>query len=152
MMQSAQDDELFVANAEIDGRTCAVTVRVAFDGIEHVGYLWFREPDWDEDEGIRDHGAIPGQSPNDVLERARALSAHDLTLRYRRALSERRRYHGLRVITTEFLAQIRYLNKVATSMRAGLLGVDEAAAEIAATERRLHEMVSQIRGLAGVAT
>lgn len=151
-MQNVQDDELFVTSAEIDGRPCAVTVRVAFDGIEHVGYLWFREPDWDEDEGIRDQGAIPGQSPNEVLERAQALSPLDLTLRYRRAQSGRRRYHGLRVATTAFLDQIRYLNKLATSMRAGLLGMEEAAAEIAATERRLHDMVSEIREFAGVAS
>lgn len=152
MTEHAQGDELFVTNADIDGRACAVTVHVAFDGIEHVGHLWFREPDWEEDEGLRDHGAIPGRSPNDVLEHARALTAHDLTLRYRRAVSERRRFHGLRVATAEFLAQIRHLNKVATSMRAGLLGVEEAAAEIAATERRLHGMVSQLRELAGVAS
>ena len=59
---------------------------------------------------------------------------------------------GLRLLTQEVLAQIRYLNKVATSMRAGLLDVDEAATEIANTEQRLHDMVGQLRVYAGVVT
>jgi hypothetical protein len=36
-------------------------------------------------------------------------------------------------------------------MRAGLLDVQEAAGEIDSTERRLHEMVGQLRLFAGVA-
>ncbi len=48
------------------------------------------------------------------------------------------------------LNSIRYLNKVATSMRAGLLDVDEAAAEIDETEKKLHAMVGQLRHYAGV--
>ena len=147
-----EDEELFVTAVDIDGRTYNVTVRVSFDGIEHVGHLCYRDADWDEDEGVRDFGAIPGRAPEEILEHARALTEHDLTLRHRRALSERRRYHGLRHVTHEVLNQIRYLNKVATSMRAGLLDLDEAASEITGTERRLHAMVDELRVFAGVAT
>ena len=39
---------------------------------------------------------------------------------------------------------------VATSMGAGLLGIEEAAAEIDATEQRLHELVARLRHVAGV--
>jgi hypothetical protein len=145
-------EELFVTGVDIDGRSYNVTVLVEFDGIEHVGHLWFRDAEWDEDEGVRDHGALPGRSPDDVALQARALSEHDLTLRFRRALSERRRFHGLRHITHEVLNQIRYLNKVATSMRAGLLDLDEAASEIAGTEKRLHAMVDELRVFAGVSS
>jgi hypothetical protein len=129
-----------------------VSVLVEFDGIEHVGHLWFADADWDEDEGVRDHGPLPGRSPNDILAAARARAGDDLVRRYRRAVAERRRFHGLRQITQEVLAQIRYLNQVATSMRAGLLDVEEAASEIDSTERRLHEMVGQLRLFAGVST
>ena len=146
----SEDEELFVTTTEIDGRTYSVTIRVDFDGIEHVGHLLFRDADWEEDDGVRDHGSIQGRTPNDILLAARALSAHELALRHRRAVSERRRFNGLRHITQEVLSQIRYLNKVATSMRAGLLDVDEAATEIASTEQRLHEMVGQLRLYAGV--
>lgn len=145
------EEELFVTTTEIDGRTYSVTLRVEFDGIEQVGHLLFRDADWAEDEGIRDHGSIPGRTRHDVLTVARALTDHELALRHRRAVSERRRFNGLRLLTQEVLAQIRYLNKVATSMRAGLLDVDEAASEIANTEQRLHEMVGQLRTYAGVA-
>jgi hypothetical protein len=128
-----------------------VTVKVDFDGIEHVGYLQFRDAEWEEDEGVRDHGIIPGRTRDDVQAAARAFTGHELTLRHRRAMSQRRRFSGLRHLTQEVLNQIRYLNKVATSMRAGLLDVDEAANEIANTEERLHEMVGQLRIYAGVA-
>jgi hypothetical protein len=146
------DDELFVTTTEIDGRMYSVTVRVEFDGIEHIGHLLFRDSEWEEDEGIRDHGTIPGRTGEDIQAVARGLTNHELALRHRRAVSERRRFTGLRLLTQEVLAQIRYLNKVATSMRAGLLDVDEAATEIANTEQRLHDMVGQLRVYAGVVT
>lgn len=153
-MPAMQEDEeeLFVTTTDIDGRTYSVSVRVDFDGIEHVGHLLFRDSDWEEDEGLCDHGMIPGRSRDDIQSAARALSNHDLTLRHRRAISDRRRFNGLRHLTQEVLTQIRYLNKVATSMRAGLLDVEEAANEIASTEQRLHDMVGQLRNYAGVAT
>ena len=146
------DEELFVTTTEIDGRAFSVTVRVEFDGIEHIGHLQFRDSEWEEDEGIRDHGTIPGRTREDIQLTAQGFTHHELTLRHRRAISERRRFSGLRQLTQEVLAQIRYLNKVATSMRAGLLDVDEAATEIASTEERLHDMVGQLRMYAGVTT
>ena len=146
------DEELFVTTTDIDGCTYSVTVRVDFDGIEHVGHLFFRDSEWEEGEGIRDHGTIPGRTREDIQLTAQGFTHHELTLRHRRAISERRRFSGLRQLTQEVLAQIRYLNKVATSMRAGLLDVDEAATEIASTEERLHAMVGQLRMYAGVTT
>ena len=145
-----EEEELFVTTTEIDGRMYSVTVHVDFDGIEHVGHLLFRDSEWEDDEGVRDHGVISGRSGTDIQAAARTLSNHDLTLRHRRAIAGRRRFNGLRQLTQEVLAQIRYLNKVATSMRAGLLDVDEAANEIASTEARLHDMVGQLRSYAGV--
>jgi hypothetical protein len=149
MPLNGQLEELHVATVEIDGREFNVIVGVEFDGVEYVGHLWFNDEEWD-DEGFRDHGAIPGRSAEDVLAQAKALSANDLMLRFRRAQSDQRRYLGLRRITEEVLTNIRYLNKVATSMRAGLLDVEEAAAEIDSTERKLHAMIGQLRLFAGV--
>ena len=144
------DEELFVTTTDIDGRTYSVLVRIDFDGIDHVGHLVFRDAEWEEDEGVRDHGIISGRTPEDIKATAQEFTNHDLTLRHRRAISERRRFSGLRQLTIEVLGQIRYLNKVATSMRAGLLDVDEAATEIASTEERLHDMIGQLRAYAGV--
>jgi hypothetical protein len=152
MTNASQGEELFVSTVDIDGRSYNVTVSVEYDGIEFIGHLWFSDAEWDDDEGVRDQGPIPGATAQAIVESARALSQNDLAARYRRALAERRRYHGLRQVTQEVLSQIRYLNKVATSMRAGLLDLDEAASEIDSTEKRLHEMVGQLRLFAGVVT
>lgn len=149
MMMTTLAEPLHVTTVELEGRRFNVSVAVEYDGVEHVGHLWFADEEW-EDDGVRDHGAIPGHSPDEVLAHARQLSQPELALRYERAQSDKRRFHGLRRATEEVLNSIRYLNKVATSMRAGLLDVDEAAAEIDETERRLHEMVGQLRQYAGV--
>ncbi|MBK8646254.1 MAG: hypothetical protein IPN16_06900 [Gemmatimonadetes bacterium] len=146
---TAPIEQIHVTTVEIDERRFNVSVSVEFDGIEHVGHLWFEDEEWDDD-GLRDHGAIPGQSPEQVLSHARQLSQAELTLRFRRAQSDKRRFHGLRRVTDDVLNNIRYLNKVATSMRAGLLDVEEAAAEIDETEKKLHDMVGQLRNYAGV--
>jgi len=142
-------EQLHVTTIEIDGRSLNVSLAVEFDGVEHLGHLWFADEAW-EDDGIRDNGTINGSSAEDVLAHARQLSADDLILRFHRAQSEKRRCHGLRRATEEVLSNIRYLHKVATSMRAGLLDVEQAAAEIDETEQKLHSIVGQLRHYAGV--
>ena len=144
-----QKEELHVTTLEVEGRSFDVSIEVENDGVEHVGHLWFTDEAWDDD-GVRDHGSIPGHSADDVLRFARDLSSNDLTLRLARARAEQRRFHGLRTLTEQVLENIRHLNKVATSMRAGLLEVTEAAEEIDSTERQLHEMIDQVRLFAGV--
>ncbi len=54
-------------------------------------------------------------------------------------------------LTVEVLDNIRHLNALATSMRAGLVDMEEAAAEIDLTEDRLHELIDRLRPVAGVA-
>jgi hypothetical protein len=152
MTHAHEEEDLFVTTAEIDGRSYTVAVRIAFDGVEHVGHLLFRDAEWADDDGVLDFGTIPGRGPEEILANVRSLTEHELALRHRRAVAERRRFNGLRHLTQQVLDQIRYLNKVATSMRAGLLDVDEAASEIANTEQRLHEMVGQLRNWAGVSS
>ncbi|MBC7897556.1 MAG: hypothetical protein H7066_19205 [Cytophagaceae bacterium] len=149
MTSVGQKEELHVTSLDVDGRSFNVSIEVVNDGIEHVGHLWFTDEAW-EDDGIRDQGAIPGQSADDVLRYARELSESDLQLRFARARSDQRRFHSLRMLTEQVLENIRHLNKVATSMRAGLLEVTEAAEEIDSTERQLHEMIDQVRLYAGV--
>lgn len=149
MMTTERAEPVHITTIDVEGRRFNVTVAVEYDGVEHVGHLWFADEEW-EDEGVRDHGSIPGHTVDEVLQHARELRESDLLLRYERAQAEKRRFHGLRRATDDVLAHIRYLNKVATSMRAGLLDVDEAAAEIQETEKRLHEMVGQLRNFAGV--
>jgi len=150
MPETGQVEELHLTALDIGGRSYNVTVSVEHDGIEHVGHLWFTDAEW-EDGGLRDQGAIPGRSPEEVLQQSRKLSDQDLLLRFERAQAAQRRFHGLRSLTVQVLEDICYLNKVATSMRAGLLAVEEAAEEIDETEKRLHSRIDQLRHYAGVA-
>jgi hypothetical protein len=138
-----------LATIESDGRRYNVSVRVAFDGVEYVGRIWFADESWD-DLGLPDRGAIPGRTKDEVLVLARRLTDEELVKRHRRALSEKRRFGGLRKATDEILAKIRYLNQVAISMRAGLLDVEGAAQEIDLTEKQLHGLIDRLATYAGV--
>ena len=138
-----------IATIEHDGRRLDVSCRVAFDGVEYVGRLWFADERL-ADSGLPDRGALPGRSRDEVVALAKRLTTPELALRYRRAISERRRYHELRHATEEILSKIRYLNQVSISMRAGLLDQEGAAQEIELTEKQLHELVERLRYAAGV--
>ena len=138
-----------VATFEHEGRQVDVSCRIAFDGIEYVGRLWFAEPVKGEG-GITDRGAFPGRTRHEVVELAQRLSASELVLRYRRALAERRRYLELRHVTEDMLGKIRYLNQVSVAMRAGLLDEGGAAQELEITEKQLHDLVTRLRFAAGV--
>jgi hypothetical protein len=138
-----------VGSFELDGQTIEVRMRIIFDGVEHVGRLWFAEEGWD-DEGIPDRAAFPGRTKEEAYALAKRLLPHEFVARYRRAQAEKRRFHALRKITDDILAKIRFLNQVGLSMRAGLLDVEGAAQEIELTERQLHDLVDLLRPVAGV--
>lgn len=138
-----------ITSIEHLGRRYAVTCRIAFDGIEYVGRLWFAEEDW-EDNGLPDRAAIPGRTRDEVLDLARRLTPAELGLRHRRALAEKRRFLQLRRVTDDILTKIRYINQIAISMRDGLLDADGAHQEIDLTEKQLHDCVERLRHAAGV--
>ena len=148
----ALNDEIIqphVGTIEHSGRRYNVSVRIEWDGIEFVGRLWFADEAWD-DLGIPDRGAFPGRTLDEVIAQTTRLTQPDMTLRYKRALAEKRRFSALRRHTEEVLAKIRYLNQVAVSMRAGLLDVDGAAQEIDLTEQQLHALIDKLGENAGV--
>jgi hypothetical protein len=138
-----------IATIEHDGRRYSVSLRVVFDGIEYVGRLWFADDSWD-DLGLPDRGAFPGRTREEAIALARRLTTDELIRRHRRALAEKRKFHGLRRATDEVLSKIRYLNQVAISMRAGLLDVDGAAQEIELTEKQLHALIDRLATHAGI--
>lgn len=138
-----------IATITADERRLAVSLSISFDGIEHVGRLWFAEEEW-EDEGIPDRGTISARTTEEVFSAARALTELELLARHRRATVNKRRYLSLRAVTDEILRKVRYLNQVAVSMRAGLIDLDGAAQEIDYTEHQLHELVARLRDAAGV--
>jgi hypothetical protein len=138
-----------LTSLDLDERLYNVSVQISHDGVEFQGRLWFADDEW-EDAGMPDRGVLPGRSEDEVLGLAQRLNQDELTQRFRRAVAEKRRFHGLRTITGEVLSKIRYLNQVAISMRSGFLDVEAAAQEIDMTEVQLHELVSRLRTLAGV--
>ena len=125
------------------------SARVIFDGIEYVGRLWFADESL-SNPPLPDRAAFPGRTREEAIDLARRLTPQELEKRYRRALAEKRRFHGLRRATDEILSKIRYLNQVAISMRAGLLDLEGAAQELELTERQLHECINKLRDQAGV--
>jgi hypothetical protein len=139
-----------IATIDVEGRRYNVALRIDHDGVEFVGRLWFSDEAWAEDDGIVDQGVLPGKSPDAVIGQAQGFAERELVQRYRRALAQKRRFHALRRLTVEVLENIRHLNALATSMRAGLVEMDEAAAEIDQTEDRLHELIDRLRPVAGV--
>ena len=143
-------ESVHVTTVGIDGRRYDVFVEISHDGIEFLGALRFADEAWSEDAGVRDHGVLHGRKSDDVVAYARTLTESELVQRFRRAVNESRRYHGLRRVTGDVLDRIRHLNRVATSMRAGLLGLDDAAEEIDRTERELHALIDKLRHVAGV--
>jgi hypothetical protein len=139
-----------IATIDVDGQKYNVALRIEHDGIEFVGRLWFADEAWADDDGIVDQGVLPGRSADVVIGTAQTLGERELVQRYRRALAQKRRYYALRRLTVEVLDNIRHLNALATSMRAGLVDMSEAASEIDLTEDRLHELIDRLRNVAGV--
>jgi hypothetical protein len=140
-----------IATIEHDGKRLDVSCRIAFDGIEYVGRLWFADVAL-ADSGLMDRGGIPGRSREEVVGLAQRLTPPELALRYRRALAERRRFFDLRRVTDDILTRIRYMNQVSISMRAGLLDREGAAQELDLTEKQIRALVDELRSSAGIET
>ncbi len=132
-----------------DDREVRVTLHTAHDGIEMVGRLFFAEAQW-TNNGLPDRGVLPGRTIADVLALAQRLRPEELVQRYRRANAEKRRFHGLRQLTLELLAKVRYMNQVGVSVRTGMLDYEAAAQELDLTEMQMVELARQARHLAGV--
>lgn len=149
MQQADESVQPRVASIQVDGKTVTVSVLVSYDGVEYVGRLWFRDSEYDDD-AVPDRGQLSGRSKGEVERIARKLTESELLARYRRALTNKRRFLALRAATNEMLRNVRYLNQVAVSMRAGLIDPEGAAQEIDFAEHALHEIVARLRDVAGV--
>ncbi len=134
---------------EVEGKTYNVWLRLAYDGIEYIGRLWFADAST-ETIGIPDHGAVPGRTVDEALELARRLSADDLRRRCHRALAEKRRYVRLRRATDEILVNIKYMNRVAVNMRSGMLDAEGASQELELIRRQIEEIVKTLPSHAGI--
>jgi hypothetical protein len=137
-----------LSTIEMDGKPCDVSVRIAYDGIEYIGRLFFSDPA--TGVGIPDHGAIPGRTIEEAIQFARRLTLEDFTRRYHRARADKRRYSALRKATDEILMKIKYMNRVSINMRKGLLDAEGAKQEIELIQRQLREMIDRLPTQAGL--
>ncbi len=140
--------EQHLSTIEMDGKPCDVSVRIAYDGIEYIGRLFFSDPA--TGTGIPDHGAIPGRTIEEAINFARRLTLEDFTRRYHRARADKRRYSALRKATDEMLMKIKYMNRVSINMRKGLLDAEGAKQEIELIQKQLHEMIDRLPSQAGL--
>ena len=138
-----------VGTIEVDGKKYNVSIRLAYDGIEYIGRLWFADASTDS-IGIPDHGAVPARSVEEAVELARRLNEEDLKRRCHRALAEKRRYIKLRRATDDILINIKYMNRVAINMRSGMLDAEGASQELALIQRQIEEIVKTLPSHAGV--
>lgn len=132
---------------KVDGSVHNVSVRISYDGVEYLGRLWFADSVKDI-EGIPDYGVIPGRTAEDVLVAAKRLNADDLARRFHRAHAEKRRYIRLRRSVEEILAKVKYMNRVAISMRGGMLDVDAAEQELDLVTDQIQDIVSRLKEVA----
>lgn len=141
--------EHHLATIDADGALCDVIVRFSYDGLEHIGRLWFAGPAVNE-KPIPDHGAIPGRTVEEAIQMAERFTTDDLLRRFYRARAEKRKYLQLRRATEHFLDKVKYLNRVALSIKGGMLDEEGAKQEIEMTVRQMHDLVETMPALAGV--
>jgi len=132
---------------KVDGSVHNVSVRISYDGVEYLGQLWFADSVRDV-EGIADYGVVPGRTAEDVLVAAKRLNADDLARRFHRAHAEKRRYIRLRRSVEEILAKVKYMNRVAISMRGGMLDADAAEQELDLVTDQIQDIVSRLKEVA----
>ena len=132
----------------VDDRKYSVALRVGYDGVEHVGRLWFT----DTATGVayQDHGAIPGISALDAVRKAKAFNETEVEQRCYRALSEKRRFSKLRAATDKIIEKIKYLNRVAIGLEKGIIDRDGGNQELKEVQGQLLEIVRDLRYHAGV--
>ncbi len=134
---------------EADGKRYTVTIRTAYDGVEHVGRLFFAEVGA-PGPGIPDHSAIPGRTVEESFEMAQRFTPDDLMRRLHRAHADKRRYTQLRRAVDEIVAKVKYMNRVAVSMRGGMIDSEGANQELDLVEKQLIELVRRLKAMAGV--
>ncbi|HUF66369.1 MAG TPA: hypothetical protein VMM17_10395 [Gemmatimonadaceae bacterium] len=134
---------------EADGKRYAVTLRTAYDGVEHVGRLFFTEVGT-HGPGIPDHSAIPGRTVEESVAMAQRFTHDDLMRRLHRAHADKRRYTQLRRAVDEIVAKVKYMNRVAVSMRGGMIDTEGASQELDLIEKQLLELVRRLKTMAGV--
>ena len=132
----------------VDGQKFFVSLRVGYDGVEHIGRLMFTEAS--TEIVYQDHGGVPGINVMDAVRKAKEFTETQLEQRCHRALSEKRRFGRLRRATDQMINKIRHLNRVAVGLEKGLLDPQGGQLELDQAQTELMEIVKTLRLHAGV--
>src|ERR1700730_3299599 len=149
MGSSSASSEHEIRVISVDGHSYRTTLRVGFDGVEHIGRLWFIDKT-DSELAFLDHGAVPASTVEEEVRKSRAFSNGELEHRCHRALGEKRRFGKLRRATDEMINQIKYLNRVVINLRNGMLDRDSGTREIEQIQNQILEIVRSLPIHAGV--
>jgi hypothetical protein len=149
MGPSSANSEHEIRVITVDEHTYRTTLRVGFDGVEHIGRLWFIDT-VDSELAFLDHGAIPASTVEQAVRKAREFSDGELEHRCHRALGEKRRFGKLRRATDEMINQIKYLNRVVISLQSGMLDREGGQQEIQQIQNQILAIVRSLPIHAGV--
>ncbi len=141
--------EHHLATIDADGALCDVMVRFSYDGLEHIGRLWFSGPAVG-DKPLPDHGGVPGRTIEEAIQLSERFTTDDLLRRFYRARAEKRKYLQLRHATEQMLDNVKYMNRIALSMKGGMLDADGAQQELDLIVKQMHALVDTMPALAGV--
>jgi hypothetical protein len=111
-----------ISSITVDGKEYKVALRLAYDGVEYI----------------------------EAVEVARKLTPQDLERRCHRALADKRRYIRLRRATEEIITKIKYMNRVAVTMRHGMLDSEGASQELELIQKQIEEIVKTLPFHAGI--
>jgi hypothetical protein len=137
-----------VRTIEVDGQKYFVSLRVRFDGVEHIGRLMFTEAA--TEISYQDHGGVPGMSVQEAVSKAKEFSEGELVQRCYRALSEKRRFGKLRRATDKMIEKIRQLNRIAIGLEKGIIEPESGKLELDQAQKELLDIVRSLRLHAGV--
>ena len=132
----------------VDRQTYLVSLRVSYDGVEYLGRLQFTHAP--SQIAYQDHGTIPGNTPLDAVQKAKAFSVNEMEQRCYRALSEKRRFSRLRSATDQMINKIRHLNRVAIGLEKGMIDSASGKQELNQIQSELLDIVKTLRLHAGV--
>lgn len=149
MSRDSGATEHSIGKITVGGKEYTVSLRVGYDGVEHIGRLQFAESA-KPDVIYQDHGAIPGTTVAEATWKAKELTDKDLEHRLHRALSERRRFGKLRSATDDMIEKIRDLNEVVINLQTGARDREEGNKEIEKIQAELLRIVRSFRQHAGV--
>lgn len=147
-MPTAASSDHQIRTINIDGQKYYVSLRVGYDGVEHIGRLMFT--DASTEIFYQDHGGVPGISVLDAVRKAKEFTESQLQQRCHRALSEKRRFGKLRRATDEMIDKIKYLNRVAVGLEKGTIDRDSGNQELDSVQAQLLDIVKKLRMHAGV--